>query len=262
MEAKVRSRDTTPTGRFASLELSGAAPVARRAGAGWLGSLVVHAALVAAAIVLPLLTYDALPLAVDRAARAFFAEPLELAPPPPPPPPPPSGVRRAVPRVAPPPPVESARFVAPVEIPDVVPLPEQGLDLGFGVEGGVPGGVEGGVPGGVVGGIVGGLPPPPPPPPPRKVVRVGGRIAPPEILRRVAPVYPDLARHARVEGAVVLEARVDTRGRVTEVKVLRGQPLLDEPAVTAVRQWRYRPLLLNGEPTEFILTVNVAFELR
>jgi protein TonB len=119
------------------------------------------------------------------------------------------------------------------------------------------------VPGGVVGGVVGGLPPAPPPPSPRrKVVRVGGHIVAPEMIRRVDPAYPDLAREARVEGIVILEARVDTRGRVADVKVLRGHPLLDEPALAAVRQWRYRPLLLNGEPTEFVLTVTVMFRLK
>jgi protein TonB len=167
-----------------------------------------------------------------------------------------------VPRPAPaPPPVDTTKLVAPLKIPDVLPVPEASLDIGSGAEGGGPGGVEGGVPGGVVGGIVGGLPLGPPPPPPPKVVRVGGNLSAPALLRRVDPVYPELARDARVQGVVILEARVDTRGRVASVKVLRGQPLLDDPAVAAVRQWRYRPLLLNGEPTEFILTVTVNFRL-
>ena len=157
--------------------------------------------------------------------------------------------------------VDAAKLVAPVEIPDVMPLPEESFDLGLGIEGGVPGGVEGGVPGGVVGGIVGGLPTAPPPRRP-KVVRVGGNIIAPERIRGVSPEYPALAREARVEGIVILEARVNTRGRVVDVKVLRGHPLLDEPALVAVRQWRYRPLLLNGEPTEFILTVTVNFRFK
>jgi protein TonB len=210
--------------------------------------------------VLPLVFYDALPGATEREVRAFFAEPLDLAPPPPPPPPPPARAK-VVPRRAPVPPrVDTTKLVAPVKIPDVLPVPEASLDVG--VEGGVPGGVEGGVPGGVVGGIVGGLLLGPPPPPPPKVVRVGGNLSAPELLRRVNPVYPELAREARVHGVVILEARVNTRGRVAALKVLRGQPLLDEPAMAAVRQWRYRPLLLNGEPTEFILTVTVNFQLK
>lgn len=130
------------------------------------------------------------------------------------------------------------------------------------MEGGVPGGVEGGVPGGVLGGVVGGLPlePLPKAPPPR-VVRVGGKMVAPELVRRVSPAYPELARLARVDGVVILEAQVDIRGRVKTVKVLRGQPLLDEAAIEAVKRWRYRPLLLNGVPTEFILTVTLMFNL-
>lgn len=250
-------------GRFPSLApgVAAATPIAGRRATGVMVSLVLHAALVAAVIVLPLVFYQVLPGSTHQ-VRAFFAQPLDLAPPPPPPPPPPAGPRRVVPRRAPAPPhVDKTKFVAPVKIPDVLPVPEASLGLGPGVEGGVPGGVEGGVPGGVVGGIVGGLHLAPPPPPP-KVVRVGGNISAPALLRRVNPVYPDLAREARVQGVVILEAHVDIRGRVAAVKVLRGQPLLDEPAIAAVRQWRYRPLLLNGEPTEFVLTVTVNFQLR
>jgi protein TonB len=149
-------------------------------------------------------------------------------------------------------------FVAPIEVPAEI-TPEEGLDLG--VEGGMEGGVEGGVPGGVVGAVIGGLPTVVPPPP-QRVVRIGGRLAPPRIIQRVEPVYPQLAVQARLSGMVILEALVDERGRVRSVKLLRGHPLLDEAAMEAVRHWRYQPLLLNGEPTAFILTVTVAFNLR
>jgi protein TonB len=250
-------------GRFPSLaaDPASATPIAGKRTTGVMVSLILHAALVAAVIVLPLVFYHALPASTHE-VRAFFAEPLDLAPPPPPPPPPPARAP-VVPRRAPvPPPVDTTKLVAPLEVPDVLPVPEGSLDVGFGVEGGVPGGVEGGVPGGVVGGIVGGLPLGPPPPPPPKVVRVGGNLAAPALEKRVDPAYPELAREARVHGVVILEARVDTRGRVAAVKVLRGQPLLDEAAVAAVRQWRYRPLLLNGQPIEFILTVTVNFQFR
>ena len=90
----------------------------------------------------------------------------------------------------------------------------------------------------------------------------GGQLLPPKVIRRVDPVYPDLAVQARISAIVILEAEVDERGRVRTVKVLRGHAILDEAAVEAVRQWRYQPLLLNGEPTAFILTVTVAFNLR
>ncbi|HXY39868.1 MAG TPA: energy transducer TonB, partial [Vicinamibacteria bacterium] len=81
-------------------------------------------------------------------------------------------------------------------------------------------------------------------------------------IRDVKPIYPDLAVASRVSALVILEAEVDTRGQVKTVKVLRGHPLFDEAAMEAVKQWRYQPLLLNGEPTGFILTVTVQFNLQ
>jgi protein TonB len=71
-----------------------------------------------------------------------------------------------------------------------------------------------------------------------------------------------LATQARLKGVVLLEARVGVDGKVQEVRVLRGIPLLSEAALEAVRQWRYRPLLLNGAPVEFILTVTIGFDLK
>ncbi|HKZ32631.1 MAG TPA: energy transducer TonB [Vicinamibacteria bacterium] len=218
-------------------------------------SLLLHSLLVVAVAILPLLYYDALPS--QEALKAFFVQPLEVAPPPPPPPPP-SGARavaRPAPRIEM---REPTGFVAPIEVPSEI-KPEEALDLG--VEGGVAGGVEGGVPGGVIGGVVGGLPSGAPPPPAR-VVRIGGQIAQPRIIRKVEPVFPDLAVQSRISALVILEAEVDVRGRVRNVKVLRGHPLFDESAMQAVKQWRYQPLLLNGEPTGFILTVTVNFNLR
>jgi protein TonB len=219
-------------------------------------SMLLHGLLVVAVAVLPLLFYDALPS--QDALRAFFVAPLEMAPPPPPPPPPPAGVRslaKAAPKVQ----AQAPQgFVAPIDVPELI-RPDESLDLG--VEGGVPGGVEGGVPGGVVGAIVTGLPQEAPPPPER-IVRVGGQIKEPKKIRNVAPVYPDLAVQSRVSAIVILEAEVDVRGQVRAVKVLRGHPLFDDAAVAAVRQWRYQPLLLNGEPTAFLVTVTITFNLQ
>jgi protein TonB len=219
-------------------------------------SACLHGALIIAVAILPLLFYDALPS--QEALKAFFVAPLEVAPPPPPPPPPPAGARavvRAAPRVEM---QQQQGFIAPIEIPNTI-KPEESMDLG--VEGGVAGGVEGGVPGGVVGGVVGGLPTEAPPPP-AKVVRIGGQIKEPRKIRDVKPVYPDLAVQSRVTALVILEAEVDIRGYVKAVKVLRGHPLFDDAAAEAVKQWRYQPLLLNGEPTGFVLTVTINFNLN
>ncbi|PYQ46701.1 MAG: hypothetical protein DMF78_25735 [Acidobacteria bacterium] len=113
------------------------------------------------------------------------------------------------------------------------------------------------MPGGVVGGIVGGLPQEAPPAP--KVVRVGGQIKVPQLVKKVDPDYPELAKQAQLGALIILEATVGTDGHVQSVTVLRGAPIFDEPAMAAVRQWVYRPLLLNGVPTPFMLTVTVKF---
>jgi protein TonB len=77
----------------------------------------------------------------------------------------------------------------------------------------------------------------------------------------VEPVYPGVAVSARIEGVVILEATVGRDGRVEEVRVLRSVPFLDRAATDAVLQWRYAPLLLNGKPERFILTVTLTFHL-
>jgi protein TonB len=118
--------------------------------------------------------------------------------------------------------------------------------------------VEGGVPGGVVGGVVEGLPAPPPPSGP---VRVGGQIREPTKLHNVVPVYPEIAKQARVQGIVILQVTIGPDGRVTDVEILRGIPLLDAAAVDAVKQWRYTATLLNGVPVPVIMTVTVNFRL-
>ena len=221
-------------------------------------SFAVHVTVVAALIVLPLVVGEDVPPALSDAVRAFFVPPAEVALPPPPPPPPPAGARALKPAPAAPRPVAAAKFVAPIDVPDSV-QPQETFDLG--VEGGVPGGVEGGVPGGVVGGVVGGLLSAPPPPATVAPVRVGGLIRVPKLLNRVTPAYPELARAARASATLILEATVGADGRVQNVKVLRSHPLFDQPAVDAVKQWRYQPLLLNGIPVPFIATVTLSFNL-
>jgi len=190
-----------------------------------------------------------------------------VAAPPPPPPPPPPPAPAATPKKAETAPRAAtvSQFAAPIEAPAVVRREPAGEDTV-----GVQGGVEGGVPGGVVGGVVGGLPeappPPPPPPPPPSAptapVRIGGQIQPPTLLKRIEPTYPPLAVSAHLQGVVILEAVVDEEGVVKEVKVLRAvNPLLDREALAAVRQWRYAPVVLNGTPVRFVLTVSLSFSL-
>ena len=93
-------------------------------------------------------------------------------------------------------------------------------------------------------------------------VRVGGAIRPPQRLREVNPLYPPIAQAARVQGIVIIEATIGEDGQVTNARILRSVPLLDQAAIDAVRQWQYSPTLLNGVPVPVIMTVTVNFTLR
>lgn len=234
-----------------------------RRGLSFAASLGLHSIILAAVIAVPLLIEDVLP-EPDQAIRGFFVAPPDVAPPPPPPPPPAPSARSAArpPAPRPQPQQQEPRFVAPIEVPEEVKAePEDLFDLG--VEGGVPGGVEGGVPGGVLGGVVGGLPQAAlPPPAAAALVRVGGVIRAPKLIDSPRPEYPPLATQARVSALLILEAEVGPDGRVRDVKVLRGHPLFDETVVATVRRWRYKPLLLNGVPTPFLVTITVNFNLK
>ncbi|HEY7173116.1 MAG TPA: energy transducer TonB [Vicinamibacterales bacterium] len=213
------------------------------------------------AIVLPLLyATDRLPEV--KTITAFVAD---VAPPPPPPPPPAPAPRRG--DEARPQPVQTAgAFAAPLEAPAEIRPEPAGLIGSEGVEGGVEGGIAGGVVGGIVGGLVAAPPPPPPPPPPPAVargpVRIGGDLQAPALVKRVEPVYPDLAVAAKITGIVILEATVGGNGAVEQVRVLRSVKFLDQAAIEAVKQWKYSPLVLNGVPTPFVLTVTLSFSLK
>ena len=226
-------------------------------------SVSVHAMILSSVVALPLLlATEHLPAVPTM--MAFVVSPV--APPPPPPPP----VSRAAARATEARPMRPATpnaNAAPIEAPsDVRPEPAFAWDDEGGVEGGIEGGIAGGVLGGFVGGLVEAPAPPPPPPPaapaPQQPVRIGGQISAPELLQRVEPVYPEIAVMAKVTGTVILEAVVATDGRVEAVKVLRPVRFLEQAAVDAVKQWRYKPLILNGLPTPFVLTVTLTFSIR
>jgi TonB family protein len=102
---------------------------------------------------------------------------------------------------------------------------------------------------------------PPPPSSSDGVLRVGGVIKPPTKIVNVAPIYPQEAKDARVQGVVVIEMIVDEAGAVKEAWILKSIPLFDESALEAVRQWRYEPTLLNGVPRPVRMTVTVNFTL-
>ena len=104
--------------------------------------------------------------------------------------------------------------------------------------------------------------PPPVAAAPSGPVVIGGNIKAPTRTRYVPPQYPDIARSARVEGVVIIEAIIGSDGKVEQARVLRSKPLLDEAALAAVRAWEYTPTLLNDRPVPVIMTVTVQFSLR
>jgi len=225
--------------------------------------------LVGIAVLTPLIYLQALP-------RAQLTNAISLAPPPPPPPP----TRQAsVPRIAK---VIPRQFVvghltAPVTAPkQVASLTEQEFAApsdATGVVDGVPGGVPGGQIGGVIGGIIGSTPsvaPPVPPPPPApnepktatsQRIRVGGNLQASRLLHQVAPAYPWLAKSGRIQGVVRFNAVIGEDGRVRNLTLISGQPLLVPAAMQAVEQFMYQPAYLNGQPVEVETEIDVKFHL-
>jgi protein TonB len=162
--------------------------------------------------------------------------------------------------------MEAGKLVAPKAIPKDVKIikeEDQPPDMGAGITGGVPGGVAGGSMGGVLGGVIGGAGAAPPPPPKAAVTRtrVGGAVQAAKLVNRVQPVYPPLARQTRISGTVKLHAIIGKSGAVEQLQVVSGHPLLVQSALDAVRQWRYQPTLLNGEPVEVDTEIDVIFSL-
>jgi TonB family protein len=140
-----------------------------------------------------------------------------------------------------------------------------GMATEAGVTGGVEGGVEGTVTGGVIGGVVGGTQSEQLEKERQEfrkdAVACKGDIKPPKLLKVVEPVYPEEARKSGVQGVVILEAKIDERGRVIDAMVLRSVPQLDLAALDAVKQWVYEPLIIDGKPTKALFTVTVRFQL-
>ncbi len=211
-------------------------------------SIALHAAALAMYVTLQLSGLGGPP--VTTRLRAFVAEPEIPKPPPPATPParetPPSSVNAS-----------AAPTESPARIDAETPtMPVAATDA---------------VPGALLSGTATTLTAPPagvaaaPPEPASRSsgpLRVGGDIRPPERVTYIAPIYPDIARAARVEGRVVLEATIDEWGVVKNVTVRESVPLLDRAAIAAVSKWRYAPTRLNGQPIAIVMMVTVTFQLR
>jgi protein TonB len=232
-----------------------------------LTAFIVQTGLLIVAVILPMIYFDVLP-------KTVLSMSLVAPPPPPPPPPPPAAptavkIVKVIPRQ-----FDAGRLMAPKSVPKEIAtireeeLPPASSGVG-GVMGGIPGGVAGGTPGGVLGGIIGSVPSalPPPPPPPVKVVvtpkriTIGGNVQQAKLVRQPKPVYPPLAKQARISGVVHLAAVISKDGTIQDLKVISGHPLLIPSALEAVKQWVYQPTLLNGEPVEVSTQIDVNFTL-
>ena len=219
-------------------------------------SVVLQAILIGVMILIPLIYTEALP------KQQLMT--LLVAPPPPPPPPPPAAPVQVVKVVQTD--IENGQLRTPTKIPQKVAMikeeeaPPPVSNMG-GVVGGVPGGVPGGQMGGVIGGILSSSPMNAPKIATPQRVRLSQGVTEGNLLNKVTPVYPEIAKRARIQGVVVLQAVISKQGTIENLRVVSGHPMLTQSALDAVRQWRYRPYLLNGEPVEVETQITVNFNL-
>lgn len=224
-------------------------------------SFVIQIAIVCFLVLIPLIFVEALP--THQLMTAIVA-------PPPPPPPPPPAAAAAQPKAQPvvkeqlnpnelhTPTKIPKQIVKTQEMASAAPPSNAPPAMG-GVVGGVPGGVAGGQVGGVLGGVLNS--PTAIPKVQLKRVRVSQGVSQGLLTHKVDPQYPPLAKEAHVQGTVVLHAVIGKDGRVQGLQVVSGHPMLTASAINAVKQWRYKPYMLNGQPTEIDTTITVNFTL-
>lgn len=207
-------------------------------------SIGAHTLIIAAAIMVPVMASDV--VMPPRYAMITF----RAAPPLPPPLPPPGNTPRTVaPAGQPSIPVVAPNGIAKEEPVQATPAVGDFADVNAGI-------VDGGVTSGLI------AAPPPVPAVEQAPVRSGVDIRPPAKVRDAAPAYPAIARAARVQGVVIVEATIGVNGKVQDARILRSIPLLDAAALDAVRQWEYTPTRLNGTPVAVLMTVTVNFRLQ
>lgn len=226
-------------------------------------SFIFNCVAIGLMLIMPLVFPEALP----KAQLLTFL----VAPPPPPPPPPPAAaeVQRVVHQIETNM-LSSGELRTPTKIPKKIEMIKEDeapppMTATGGVVGGVPGGIPGGQMGGVIGGIVNAtsnlsaVPKFVPVVPQR--VRISQGVTRGLLIHKQEPVYPALARAARVQGDVILSAVIDINGQIQNLQLVSGHPMLVPAAIAAVKQWRYKPYLLNGQPVEVETTITVIFSL-
>ena len=221
-------------------------------------SFILQAVLVGVLVLIPLLFTEALP---KTQLMTFLVAP---PPPPPPPPPPAAAPVKIVKQVQTD--IVNGQLRTPTKIPEKVQMIKEDeapppVMSAAGVVGGVPGGVPGGSMGGVIGGIISSTPVAVPKVATPQRVRVSQGVTQGLLIRKVQPNYPPLARQARIQGSVLLQAEISKDGTIENLRLISGHPMLAPAAIEAVKQWRYKPYILNGEPVEVETQITVNFTL-
>jgi len=209
-------------------------------------AVIIQSAILGAILLIPLVYTQTLPNAM---INTFL-----VAPPPPAPPPPP---QQAVVKQVQPKTFAVNRMVAPTMIPKQVEIAKDEAPPSVATSD-TPG-VAGGT-GDVLGGIGTGVAPPPPAAPAERI-KVGGEVQSASLVKQVTPEYPGMAKSARISGTVTLRAIISKDGSIEKLEYVSGPPLLMASAIRAVREWKYRPTMLNGQPVEVDTTVQVVFSL-
>src|SRR3984893_14234519 len=219
-------------------------------------SFVLEAILVGVLVLIPLLFTEALP---KTQLMTFL-----VAPPPPPPPPPPAAAPIKVVKTIQTD-IINGQLRTPTKIPEKVQMIKEEeapppVTSMAGVVGGVPG-AAGGAMGGVIGGIINSTPMAVPKIATPQRVRVSQGVTQGLLIRKIQPNYPPLARQARIQGAVLLPAEISKDGSIQNLRLISGHPMLAPAAIEAVKQWKYKPYILNGEPVEVETQITVNFTL-
>jgi periplasmic protein TonB len=220
-------------------------------------AFVIEIMILIVMVLIPLVFTEALP----RTQLMTFL----VAPPPPPPPPPPAAAPVKVVKVIQTD-IVNGQLRTPTKIPKKVEMIKEDeapppVMANAGVVGGVPGGVPGGSMGGVIGSVLSSTPVAVPKVATPQRVRVSSGVVSGLLLRKVNPTYPPLARQARIQGTVILQAEISKDGNIENLQLISGHPMLAPAAIEAVKQWKYKPYLLNGEPVEVETQVQVNFTL-
>jgi protein TonB len=215
-------------------------------------SFIVQICIIGFLVLLPLIITEGLPTRMLMAA-------IVAPPPPPPPPPPPAPQIQHVQRVSE---IVNGELRTPSKIPKKIEMikEEEAPPPSTGVMGGVVGGVPGGSAGGVIGGLISSAAPPPKVAAPQKL-RISSGVALGNKISGADPAYPQMAKIAHVQGDVILQATISKNGTITNLRAVSGHPILIQAAMDAVKEWRYRPYLLNGEPVEVETTITVKFHM-